>query len=119
MIRRAILEAAQGDLFRKRVSVYIVEGLTKGIPSLFSDLKYLLNDSQKREIIFETVQKMRQQMEGGKTIDGDEPEAGKDAPYVGETEAILIEPFRCRRSANDVYLASVPARAIATACPSV
>jgi hypothetical protein len=76
-IRRAVLEAAQGELFRKRVSVYIVEGLTKGIPSLFSDLKYLLNDDDKRETILQTALKMRKLMEEGKTIEGDEPEPGQ------------------------------------------
>lgn len=76
-IRRAILEAAQGELFRKRVNVYIVESLTKGIPSLFSDLKPLLNDPQKRDIIYETALSMRKLMEEGKTIEGDEPEPGQ------------------------------------------
>jgi len=76
-IRRAVLEAAQGDLFRKRLSAYIIEGLTKGIPSLFSDLKYLLNDSEKRETILQTALSMRRLMEEGKTIEGDEPESGQ------------------------------------------
>lgn len=77
MIRRAVLEATQGELFRKRASAYIIEGLTKGIPSLFSDLKYLLNDAEKRDIILETALNMRKLLEEGKTIDGDEPESGQ------------------------------------------
>lgn len=77
MIRRAMLEASENELFRKRVNAYITESLTKGIPSLFSDLKQLLDIPSKRDIIYESVQVMRSTMEAGKTIEGDDLDSGE------------------------------------------
>lgn len=54
------------------MSAYIIDGLTKGIPSLFGDLKALLQDEQKRESILSVASTMKEQMEQGKTIEGDE-----------------------------------------------
>lgn len=40
-----------GDAFKTLAEPYIRRGITGGIPSLFSDLKTLYGDDEKREII--------------------------------------------------------------------
>ncbi|KAJ6486930.1 NMDA receptor-regulated protein 1-domain-containing protein [Mycena sanguinolenta] len=49
--RRLALTIASGDQFRELVTPYILSGLTKGIPSLFSDIKGLYQDQAKQQII--------------------------------------------------------------------
>lgn len=114
-IRRAVLEAVQGDLFRKRVNVYIVEGLAKGIPSLFSDLKYLLNDNDKRQIISETALNMRKLMEEGKTIEGDEPELdAEEAPTTYIWLLYLIAQIQLHLQSYDEALGTIEAAMLHT-----
>lgn len=50
-IRRITLELVKGDDFRTRVSTYLTSALSKGVPSIFADLKSLYSDPTKRDII--------------------------------------------------------------------
>lgn len=56
------------------MSTYIVDGLNKGIPSLFSELKGLLSSAEKRDLVLHVLQSMRVAVESGRTIEGDSPE---------------------------------------------
>ncbi|KAF8189857.1 NMDA receptor-regulated protein 1-domain-containing protein [Mycena galopus ATCC 62051] len=53
--RRLALTIASGDEFRKLITPYILSGLKKGIPSLFSDIKGLYQDPAKQQIIEEVA----------------------------------------------------------------
>lgn len=57
--RRLALTVASGNEFRELVKPYLLSGLTKGIPSLFSDIKALYRDDEKRQIIEEIVETAR------------------------------------------------------------
>ncbi|KAI6158062.1 NMDA receptor-regulated protein 1-domain-containing protein [Pisolithus tinctorius] len=57
--RRLALTVAEGDKFKELVKPYIEAGLSKGIPSLFSDLKKLYADPFKRQVIEEIVEDIR------------------------------------------------------------
>ncbi|KAF8899782.1 NMDA receptor-regulated protein 1a [Gymnopilus junonius] len=49
--RRLQLTLSSGDEFKALIKPYIVQNLTKGVPSLFADLKSLYVDDEKRQII--------------------------------------------------------------------
>ncbi|KAG1784583.1 NMDA receptor-regulated protein 1-domain-containing protein [Suillus plorans] len=57
--RRLALHVATGQEFQDLIKPYLTNGLTKGIPSLFADLKPLYNDSVKRQIIEDIVEELR------------------------------------------------------------
>jgi N-alpha-acetyltransferase 15/16, NatA auxiliary subunit len=57
--RRLALTVAGGDEFRELVTPYLLSGLTKGVPSLFSDIKALYRDHEKRQIVEEIVETAR------------------------------------------------------------
>ncbi|KAG6896551.1 hypothetical protein C0992_007498 [Termitomyces sp. T32_za158] len=57
--RRLALTIAAGDQFRGLAKSYLNIGLTKGIPSLFVDVKSLYTDTSKRDIIEELVEAAR------------------------------------------------------------
>lgn len=57
------------DNFKPLANVYLLQGLNKGIPSLFVDLKPLYHDIQKRAIIEELVEGYRQVLEEGRFPD--------------------------------------------------
>ena len=50
-----------GDGFRDLVKPYLLKGLTRGIPSLFSDIKSLYADVEKKAIIQEVMEGFREQ----------------------------------------------------------
>ncbi|KAG6836733.1 hypothetical protein H0H93_004139 [Arthromyces matolae] len=54
--RRLALDIATGEEFRELVQPYLYSGLTKGIPSLFVDIKSLYLDTSKRDTIEEIVE---------------------------------------------------------------
>ena len=54
--RRLALTVAAGNEFRELVKPYLLSGLTKGIPSLFSDIKALYQDDEKRQIVEDIVE---------------------------------------------------------------
>ena len=57
--RRLALDVATGQDFIELIKPYVTNALTKGIPSLFADLKPLYKDPSKRQIIEDTVQELR------------------------------------------------------------
>jgi tetratricopeptide (TPR) repeat protein len=54
--RRLALTVAVGDDFKDHVRPYLLSGLTKGIPSLFSDIKALYRDDEKRKMVENIVE---------------------------------------------------------------
>ncbi|KAF9788345.1 NMDA receptor-regulated protein 1a [Thelephora terrestris] len=54
--RRLSLEYSKGDEFRELAEPYLFSGLSKGIPSLFVDLKDLYRDQDKQRTIEEIVE---------------------------------------------------------------
>ncbi|KAF9652586.1 N-terminal acetyltransferase A, auxiliary subunit [Thelephora ganbajun] len=54
--RRLALEYSKGDEFKELVEPYLFSGLSKGIPSLFVDLKDLYKDQDKQRVIEELVE---------------------------------------------------------------
>lgn len=75
-IRKLVLDVAADETFRKRLRAYLVDGLTKGIPSLFSETKNLLKDDKKQAIVLDTALSLRRLLEEGKTIEGDDADQG-------------------------------------------
>ncbi|EPQ53593.1 N-terminal acetyltransferase A, auxiliary subunit [Gloeophyllum trabeum ATCC 11539] len=57
--RHLALTVSTGDEFKELVKEYITSGLSKGIPSLFADLKTLYKNPAKQEAIEETVEEIR------------------------------------------------------------
>ncbi|KAJ7135988.1 NMDA receptor-regulated protein 1-domain-containing protein [Mycena epipterygia] len=53
--RRLALTIASGEHFRELVTPYLLSGLKKGVPSLFSDIKGLYQDQPKQQIIEEVA----------------------------------------------------------------
>ncbi|KAG6907698.1 hypothetical protein DXG01_007754 [Tephrocybe rancida] len=65
--RRLALTIATRDDFRELVKPYLLSGLTKGIPSLFVDIKSLYTDLSKREIVEEIVESALAEFSGAPT----------------------------------------------------
>ncbi|KIM42317.1 hypothetical protein M413DRAFT_444742 [Hebeloma cylindrosporum] len=59
--RRLQLNLATGDKFKELVTPYLTTGLTKGIPSLFADVKALYVDKDKQKTIEEIVESLREE----------------------------------------------------------
>jgi peptide alpha-N-acetyltransferase len=57
--RRLALDVATGQDFIELIKPYLTNALTKGIPSLFADLKPLYKDPSKRQLIEDTVEELR------------------------------------------------------------
>ncbi|KAJ7512093.1 NMDA receptor-regulated protein 1-domain-containing protein [Mycena galericulata] len=53
--RRLALTIASGEQFKELVTPYLLSGLKKGVPSLFSDIKGLYQDKLKQQIIEEVA----------------------------------------------------------------
>jgi len=58
--RRLQLDLATGDKFKELVTPYLTTGLTKGIPSLFADVKALYVDKEKQQAIEDLVESLRE-----------------------------------------------------------
>lgn len=58
--RRLQLNIASGETFKKLVEPYITHGITKGIPSLFADLKSLYSDKENQAVIEAVVEGARE-----------------------------------------------------------
>jgi hypothetical protein len=72
-------ETVTDDSFSRRVSAYIVDGLQRGVPSLFNDVKRLYAADDKRRIIQQFVEDCREQLEAtGKLKDQE-----NDSQYSG------------------------------------
>jgi len=59
--RRLQLNLATGDKFKELVTPYLTTGLTKGIPSLFADVKALYVDKEKQQAIERLVESLREE----------------------------------------------------------
>ncbi|EIN08866.1 N-terminal acetyltransferase A auxiliary subunit [Punctularia strigosozonata HHB-11173 SS5] len=59
--RRIALDVASGPEFVALARSYVISALTKGVPSLFTDLKSLYGDKEKRKAIEEIVEIFRQE----------------------------------------------------------
>lgn len=57
--RRLALHVVTGQEFKDLIKPYLINAFTKGIPSLFADLKPLYRDLDKRQIIEDTVEEFR------------------------------------------------------------
>ncbi|KAG2745127.1 hypothetical protein P692DRAFT_20892734 [Suillus brevipes Sb2] len=67
--RRLPLHVTAGQEFTELIKPYLTNALTKGIPSLFADLKSLHKDSTKRQVIEDTVEeKFSKYKEGNETF---------------------------------------------------
>jgi hypothetical protein len=66
--RLTVFDSFSGEAFGDLVRSYLVSGLTRGVPSLFVDLKGLYGEQSKRQIIEEIVEEVR-----GKLNSGDSP----------------------------------------------
>ncbi|KAH8998080.1 NMDA receptor-regulated protein 1-domain-containing protein [Lactarius akahatsu] len=66
--RLELTVAPVGD-FKPLVNMYLLQGLNKGIPSLFVDLKPLYHDNQKLAVVEELVEGYRQVLEEGRLPD--------------------------------------------------
>ncbi|ORY88359.1 NMDA receptor-regulated protein 1-domain-containing protein [Leucosporidium creatinivorum] len=62
-IRRISLELVSGADFRTRAFTYLTNALSKGIPSVFADIKSLYTDKEKCQIIGELAEAFRQGLE--------------------------------------------------------
>ncbi|KAF8970163.1 NMDA receptor-regulated protein 1-domain-containing protein [Flammula alnicola] len=69
--RRLQLNVATGDQFKDLVKAYITRGLTKGVPSLFADLKSLYADSEKKQAIESLVESLREEYAAASSPDLD------------------------------------------------
>ena len=69
--RRLALTVADGNTFRELVKPYLLSGLTKGVPSLFSDIKGLYRDDAKREIVEEIVETAREEFASNQSASTD------------------------------------------------
>jgi peptide alpha-N-acetyltransferase len=63
-----------GNDFKELVKPYLVSALTKGIPSLFADIKALYRDPQKQQIIEDIVEELRESLAVGNPTPSSPPD---------------------------------------------
>lgn len=61
MIRRLLLQLAEGDEFEREAREYIERGLVKNVPSLFLDIKSLYAEPSKQDMVERIVEELRVQ----------------------------------------------------------
>jgi N-alpha-acetyltransferase 15/16, NatA auxiliary subunit len=66
--RRLALDIATDEQFKDLVKPYLLSGLKKGIPSLFVDIKGLYDDDQKRQIVEDFVEHVRETLSSGGSL---------------------------------------------------
>ena len=69
--KRLPLDIATGDEFRQRARKYLVNGLEKGVPSLFVDVKGVYADSAKMAAVGEIVEEIISSLENETSLHGD------------------------------------------------
>ncbi|GAA6017466.1 hypothetical protein JCM11491_006834 [Sporobolomyces phaffii] len=62
-IRRLTLDLTSGEQFRSKASDYLLSALSKGVPSLFADIKALYVDSEKQRVIGDIVESFKTSLE--------------------------------------------------------
>ncbi|KAG2124195.1 NMDA receptor-regulated protein 1-domain-containing protein [Suillus clintonianus] len=72
--RRLALHVATGQEFKDLIKPYLTNALTKGIPSLFADIKPLYRDPVKRQVIEDIVEEFRATFETSSPPTGDSVE---------------------------------------------
>ncbi|GAA6062023.1 hypothetical protein JCM10212_005456 [Sporobolomyces blumeae] len=75
-IRRLALDLSSGETFRSKAKAYLLSALSKGVPSLFVDVKAMYSHAEKRKVIGEIVETFRRELEEKGAIVTDE--AGDD-----------------------------------------
>ncbi|KAK7684976.1 hypothetical protein QCA50_011811 [Cerrena zonata] len=60
--RRLALEIAKGDEFKELIESYLLSGIERGIPSLFTDIKLLYKDAFKQETIQSVIESHREKL---------------------------------------------------------
>ncbi|KZO98449.1 N-terminal acetyltransferase A, auxiliary subunit [Calocera viscosa TUFC12733] len=78
--RRLALDVAEGDTFRSLVAPYVVSGLRRGSPSLFSDIKTLYRDDIKRAIVEDIVLRIREELAASNAVAATPQEKAGEAP---------------------------------------
>ena len=78
--KRLALVFATGDEFKAQAGSYIRNALTKGIPSLFSDLKSLYRDAAKQQALEEVAEALR--LEWAPKTDNGETETDPPSSYL-------------------------------------
>ncbi|KAG0142562.1 hypothetical protein CROQUDRAFT_662352 [Cronartium quercuum f. sp. fusiforme G11] len=63
LIQRTILDHANGEHFERELETYLSTRLSKGIPSVFNDLKPLLSDPIKANVIRTVAERLRSDFE--------------------------------------------------------
>lgn len=66
--KRIPLDFLEGDAFKAEVSIYVRPFLTKGVPSLFSDLRPLYDHPGKADILEEVILEVEASLEASKTL---------------------------------------------------
>ncbi|KAK4702781.1 N-alpha-acetyltransferase 15/16, NatA auxiliary subunit, partial [Phenoliferia sp. Uapishka_3] len=67
-VRRLALDLVSGDEFRTKATKYLTDALSKGVPSIFADIKALYSDSAKCAIIGDLVENYRKSLEATETF---------------------------------------------------
>ncbi|EJT99366.1 N-terminal acetyltransferase A auxiliary subunit [Dacryopinax primogenitus] len=81
--QRLSLDVAESDAFRNHVIPYLVSGLRRGSPSLFSDIKSLYRNDSKRTIVEDVVLRFREELAASNIMDTAITEQGETpATYV-------------------------------------
>lgn len=69
--RRMALTLSTGAEFRNRVKPYLINGLEKGIPSLFVDIKSLYTDAEKMVAVGEVVEDVIESLQKDASLHAD------------------------------------------------
>ncbi|KAF9690047.1 hypothetical protein SADUNF_Sadunf01G0155300 [Salix dunnii] len=103
-VKRIPLDFLQGDKFRKAADNYIRPLLTKGVPSLFSDLSPLYDHSGKADIL----EKLILELENSLRISGGYPgRSEKEPPSTLLWTLFLLAQHYDRRGQHDVALSKI------------
>lgn len=78
LLQRLVLDYSTGDAFRAAVDAYLLAGIQRGVPSLFTDVKSLCSDQAKDRIVGELVEGYRATLESGKPIGDSKPASDED-----------------------------------------
>ncbi|ORY35432.1 NMDA receptor-regulated protein 1-domain-containing protein [Naematelia encephala] len=69
--RRLTLDIAQGEAFRDRARTYLINGLERGVPSLFVDVKGVYQDATKMAVVGEIMEELVAELEKNASLHND------------------------------------------------
>ncbi|GAA5863158.1 hypothetical protein JCM8547_002815 [Rhodosporidiobolus lusitaniae] len=87
-IKRLALDLSSGDVFRTKASDYLLSALSKGVPSLFADIKALYKfpggeGAEKCRVVGEIVEGFRKELEeSGRAVKGDDDSLDAPSTYL-------------------------------------